>query len=585
MILETLNGPKDLKQLNIEQLNVLAQEIRDALMFKLTKKGGHVGPNFGMVEMEIALHYVFDSPVDKIIFDISHQTYPHKMLTGRQQAFLDEDHFADISGYTDPHESEHDHFMLGHTSTSISLASGMAKARDLAHRDENIIAIMGDGSLSGGEALEGLNVCGSELNSNMIIIINDNQQSIAENHGGLYENLAQLRATNGECENNLFKAMGLDYLYVNQGNDIQTLINVFNQVKDIDHPIVLHINTIKGKGFEIAETNKEPWHYHGPFSLEEQDNDSQVSVSYASITSDFLLEEMKKDEKVVVVTPGVPGAFGFDQTKRKQAGKQFVDVGIAEQQATSMVTGLAQNGAKPVLISSVTFMQRAVDQISHDMCLNNVPATILLNGGSLNAFRDATHLGIFGISMFSHIPNLVLLAPTNVEEYLSMLKYSIHQTKYPVMILLPGNGLVYSNKPVDTNYDNINQYQVTHQGSEVAIIAAGGFYQHGEALLEAINQELGINPTLINPRFLSGLDKDLLEQLKANHQLVITIEDGIKEGGFGSSIASFYGPSLVKVINYGVDKVFYDRFDPGQLLIDNGMSINQIVNDIKEALK
>lgn len=584
MYLDKINGPEDLKNLKLQELESLAQEIREALFNRLTKHGGHFGPNFGMVEATIAMHYVFNSPFDKFVFDVSHQSYTHKILTGRKDAYLDENRFNDVSGYTDPNESEHDLFTIGHTSTSISLATGLAKARDLKGTKENIIAIIGDGSLGGGEALEGLNFAGSELNSNLIILVNDNDQSIAENHGGLYENLKLLRNTNGTANTNIFSSMGLDYIYEADGNNIDKLIRVFEKVKDIDHPVAVHINTVKGKGYHLAEKNKEAWHWTVPFNRESGSPTNNLigRENYSDITANFLLDKMKNDKKVVVVTPAMPGSIGFDETKRKQAGSQFVDVGIAEEQAVAFISGLAKNGAKPILGTNATFIQRTYDQISQDLCINNNPATIVLNYTSFDGLTDVTHLGIFTISIFSHIPNLILLAPTNKKEYLAMLDWSIEQTEHPVMILMPGNGVIDDGRVVDSDYSIINKFKVEQRGTKIAVLALGDFYQKGEELVKAIESQLGFIPTLINPRFISGLDEELLNELKHDHKLIITLEDGILSGGFGSSVASYYGDSDIKVKSYGLNKEFYDRYNPNELLKSLGITTEQIIEDIKE---
>lgn len=580
MYLEKINGPSDVKKLNDGELTALAAEMREALLQKLSRRGGHFGPNFGMVEAIIALHYVFDSPKDKLVFDVSHQSYCHKMLTGRKDAFLYEEHYADVSGYTNPEESEHDFFNVGHTSTSISLASGLAKARDLKGNHENVIAIIGDGSLSGGEALEGLDFA-SELDSNFIIVVNDNDMSIAENHGGLYKNLKNLRESNGTCECNLFKAMGLDYLYLNDGNDIRQLIDIFTKVKDIDHPIVVHINTKKGKGYAIAEQDKENWHWCMPFDVET--GKSLVSFDgedYGDLTSDFLLDKMAKDPLVTAVVAAVPVAIGFTADKRKKAGRQFIDVGIAEEHAIAMVSGIAANGGKPVFGTHSSFIQRTYDQLSQDLCVNSNPATILVCTASVYGMNDVTHLGIYDIPLISNIPNMVYLAPTSKEEYFAMLDWSIEQTTHPVAIRIPCNGVVSTKEPVDTDYSNLNKYQIKENGSDIAILALGDFFQLGEELAKAINEKTGSAPTLINPRYITGLDETLLENLKKNHQTIVTLEDGILDGGFGEKIARFYGPSNIKVYNYGLKKEFLDRYDVTEVLKNNRLTVPQILEDI-----
>ena len=584
-ILKDINSPDDVKKLNMEELKVLANDIRDGLFNRLTKIGGHFGPNFGIVETEIAMHYVFNSPEDKFIFDVSHQSYPHKMLTGRKAGYIDDTHFKEDSGYTNPEESKHDFFNVGHTSTSISLATGLAKARDLLGKKENIIALIGDGSLSGGEALEGLNVAGSELNSNLIIIVNDNQQSISETHGGIYKNLKELRETKGKATNNMFKAIGLDYIYEENGNDIESMIKVFEKVKDIDHPIVVHINTQKGKGYKLAEENKENWHWTVPFNKETglPTIDFGTEENYTGITRKYILNKAKEDKEFIVVTPNMPGSFGLNENDRNELGKQFVDVGIAEEQAVAMAAGMAKEGAKPLVITNVTFMQRCYDQISHDVCINNSPVTILLNYANFDGLTDVTHLGIFGISAFSNIPNLIMLCPSSKDELLNMLDWSIKQKEHPVMILLPGNEVDY--RKADKNYNEINKYKLEQEGEKVAIIALGDFYQRGKKVAENIKEKLGFKPTLINPRFATGLDTKLLNKLKDNHNIVITLEDGILDGGFGQKIASYFGDTNIKVKNYGLQKKFYDRYNPEELLKEENMDIESIIEYLNNNLQ
>lgn len=579
-ILDKIESPKDLKSLSISEMKELAEEIRSALLKKLSIHGGHFGPNFGMVEAIIAMHYIFESPKDKLVFDVSHQSYPHKILTGRKDAFLYEDHYDDVTGYTNPEESEHDWFNVGHTSTSISLASGLAKARDLKGENYNVIAIIGDGSLSGGEALEGLDFAG-EQKSNFIIVVNDNDMSIAENHGGLYKNLKELRASNGTCECNLFKAMGLDYVYVNDGNNLESLIDTFKKVKDIDHPIVVHINTEKGKGYKFAEDNKENWHWTMPFDIETgKPTVSFDGEDYGDLTAKFLLNKMKKDEKVVAIVAAVPTNIGFTKERRLEAGKQFVDVGIAEEHGIAMASGIAKNGGKPVFATHSSFMQRTYDQLSQDLCINNSPATILVNTASVYGMNDVTHLGLYDIPMISNIPNMVYLAPTSKEEYFAMLDWSIEQTEHPVAIRIPCNGVISDGRAPDTDYSDINKFKVEQKGEKIAILALGDFYQLGEELAKEIKEKLNITPTLINPRYITGLDEELLNELKQNHNQVITLEDGILEGGFGEKIASFYGNTDMKVKNYGIKKAFYDKYNVKELLKANKLTTQQILAEI-----
>ena len=585
MYIEKINQPTDVKNLNNEQLHILADEMRQALLQKLSKHGGHFGPNLGMVEATIALHYVFNSPTDKIVYDVSHQSYPHKMLTGRKDAFLYEDKYDDVSGYSNPDESDHDFFTIGHTSTSVSLACGLAKGRDLKGDSENIIAVIGDGSLSGGEALEGLDFA-SELNSNLIIVVNDNDMSIAENHGGLYKNLKQLRDTDGKSECNLFKSMGLDYVFVKDGNDIDSLITAFEQVKDSTYPVVVHICTQKGKGYKIAEENKENWHYCGPFNLEtgKSDMSQDGGEDYSSMTADILLKKMKEDKSVVAITSATPTVLGFTADKRKEAGKQFVDVGIAEETAVALASGIAANGGKPVYGVYSTFVQRTYDQISQDLCVNNSPATIVVYWGSVYGMNDVTHLGLYDIPMMANIPNLVYLAPTTKEEYLAMLDWSVDQKEYPVAIKLPGSTMVSDGKKITKDFSDLNKYEVTTKGSKVAILGLGTFYALGQEAAEKIKEKTGAQPTIINPYFITGVDKDLLEELKKDHDVVITLEDGILDGGFGEKIARFYGDSDMKVLNFGVKKEFLDRYDVQEVLEENHLTAELIAGDVAKVL-
>ena len=584
MYIENINSPADVKKLNIMQLNVLAEEMRHALLTRASKHGGHFGPNFGMVEAIIAMHYVFDSPKDKIVFDVSHQCYPHKMLTGRKDAYLYEEHYNDVSGYTNPHESEHDFFTVGHTSTSISLACGLAKARDLNGEDGNVIAVIGDGSLSGGEALEGLDFA-SELNSNMIIVANDNDMSIAENHGGLYGNLKLLRETNGQAECNLFKAMNLDYIYVDKGNDIASLIEAFEKVKDTKKAVVVHINTLKGKGYAPAEQNKEKWHWHMPFDIatgESLFKDEEPDFSDASL--EYLLKKMDEDKSVVAITAGTPTVMGFTADMRAKAGKQFVDVGIAEETAVALASGIAANGGKPVFGVYSSFIQRAYDQITQDVCINGNAVTFAVFAGSVYGMNDVTHLGLQDIPMLNSIPGLIYLAPVTKEDYIAMLDWSLTQNEYPVAIKVPGGRMVSTGTPVTKDFSKLGTYEVTKKGSRVAILGLGTFYETAVKAADILKTSHGIDATVINPYYISGIDADTLNELKEDHAVVATLEDGYLEGGFGAKIAAFYGSSDMKVLNFGIKKEFIDRYDVSEVLKDNHLTPEQIAEDIAATL-
>lgn len=590
MYIEKITSPAFLKGLNLEELNIVADETRQAVLNRVSKHGGHVGPNLGFVEATVALHYVFDAPKDKLVFDVSHQCYPHKVLTGRASGFLGNvDDMNAISGYSSPAECpEYDNFEVGHTSTSISLATGLQKARDIKGTDENIIAIIGDGSLSGGEAFEGLDEA-SELGTGIIVIVNDNEMSIAENHGGIYKNLRALRESRGTCEHNWFKAWGFEYKYLEEGNNIEKLIEVFKSVKGTDKPTVVHIHTEKGHGYAPAVANKEAWHWGLPFNLEDgsrpRKNDNGTipqtapQEDYGTLFSDWMLREMKQDKTLIAVTAGTPAAAGFTVDKRNEAGKQHIDMGIAEEQAAAMISGMAKGGLHPVWTVYSTFIQRTYDQIAQDLCINSNPAVINVVGGGVNSMNDITHICLFDIPMLCSIPGLIYLAPTTCEEYFAMLRWAIQQDQKPVAIRVPSNGVVHTSEPVDTEYGYEPKYKVIHKGKNVAIIAAGSFFQKGENVARLLTEN-GINATLINPRYLNDVDTDTLEGLKTDHQLVVTLEDGCKDGGFGERIASFYGLSDMKVLVGGIKKGLYDRFDVNKLLSDNNLLDEQIVNDI-----
>ena len=586
MYIEKIQSPADLKGLSLAELKTVADETRAAVLNRVSKHGGHVGPNLGFVEATVALHYVFDAPKDKFVFDVSHQCYPHKVLTGRASGFLGEmSDMNAISGYSSPAESpEYDNFEVGHTSTSISLATGLQKARDIKGTHENIIAIIGDGSLSGGEAFEGLDEA-SELGTGIIIVVNDNEMSIAENHGGIYKNLRALRESHGTCQHNWFKAWGFEYKYLEEGNDVEKLIEVFRSVKDTDKPTVVHIHTEKGHGFAPAVANKEAWHYGAPFNpVDGSRSETPAIETYEQLYSDWMLREMKLDPTLIAVTAGTPSAAGFSPDKRKEAGAQHIDMGIAEEQAVAMISGMAKGGLRPVWTVYSTFIQRTYDQIAQDLCINSNPAVINVMWGGTGTMNDITHICMFDIPMLCSIPNLIYLAPTTCEEYFAMLRWAIRQEAKPIAIRVPSNGVVHTTEDVDEEYSYTPKYKVAHEGSQVAIIAAGSFYQKGENVAHLL-AEKGIDATLINPRYLHAVDAEALESLKARHQLVVTLEDGCKDGGFGERIASYYGTSDMKVLVCGVKKDLYDRFDHQQLLADNRLLANQIADDILNIIK
>lgn len=585
MYIEKIHSPADLRKLEVSELKIVADEVRDAVLNRVSRHGGHVGPNLGFTEATVALHYVFDTPTDKLVFDVSHQTYPHKILTGRAHGFLDDADTRAISGYSSPIESpEYDYFEIGHTSTAISLATGLQKGRDVLGGTENIVAIVGDGSLSGGEAFEGLNTAAA-LGTNIIIVVNDNEMSIAENHGGLYANLRLLRETYGQAELNFFKTFGFDYYYLENGHNLASLVDIFRRVKDTPRPTVVHIHTEKGHGYAPAVEKQEAWHYRSPFDREtgKSTGPRDKSEYMPSLLGDFLREEMKRDPKLVVVASAVPMGLGFTADRRREAGAQYIDVGIAEEEAVALASGMAKLGARPVYFTYATFLQRTYDQIAQDLCVNGNPAVINVLGASIFGMNDFTHICFFDIAMLSHIPNLVYLAPTTYEELVAMQTWAIRQDKHSVAIRVPEGEVYHTSEPVDTDYSALNTFHVGHRGSRVALIAAGNFYQKGERVRQLLAEQ-GIDATLINPRYLTGVDTALLDELKKDHAVVATLEDGTLDGGFGERIARHYGPSAMRVLNFGVKKQLYDRYDVDELLRENHLTDEQIAEDVLATL-
>ena len=585
MYLDKINSPSDLKCLSITELKYLSREIRATLFEMMSKCGGHFGPNMGIVEATVALHYVFNSPIDKIVFDVSHQCYTHKMLTGRKEAYTNPEKYNTVTGFTNPHESEHDFFTIGHTSTSISLISGLAKARDLQGKVGKMIAVIGDGSLSGGMAFEGLNNVGHAL-ENVMVVVNDNDWSIAESHGALSAHLHQLRERNGNNCDNYFKSLGFEYIFIKDGNDIQSLVTAFTKAKETKNPIVVHIYTKKSKGYVIAEEDNERWHYHFPFDIKTGSDGRNYNLeNYDDIAAAFILQKMKKDKKVALITPAVPMTVGFTKEYRDAAGEQYIDVGIAEEHAVSMAAGMAKYGCKPIVATHSTFYQRMYDQISQELCINKCAATLLIRNGSIWGARDETHLGFFDMALLSNIPNMVYLCPTNIEEYLAMLDWSIEQTEWPVTIRIPRNGIHHANRDVPQDFSQLNTSEMVKEGEKVAIFALGDFFQLGEQFAGAIKQEFGFTPTLINPRYASGIDVELLDKLKKKHSLIITLEDGIVDGGYGQKVSTYLGDDDTHVVNLGIDNNFVDGFDPLKLLEHSGVTESNILKIVRNNLK
>ncbi|WP_304598850.1 1-deoxy-D-xylulose-5-phosphate synthase [Lactobacillus intestinalis] len=573
-LLNQISSPADLKKLDIKQMQKLAEEIRTLILEKDAAEGGHLGPDLGIVEATIAYHYVFDAPKDKIVWDVSHQTYPHKMLTGRALAWLDPDHYHDVTPYTNPDESPYDYYAVGHTSTSIALATGMAKARDLMGNHENIMALIGDGSMTGGLAYEGLNNAAIEPH-NLVVVVNDNQMSIDDNVGGLVTALKKLRDSNGETKENPFTEMGFDYRYVADGNDIESMIKAFEAVKDVDHPILLHINTLKGKGYQPAIDNEEAHHWVMPFDLKTDKTTVPMpeGPTANSVAMDVMKEHIEDGDKIMAINAAIPGVFGLDEIKEKYPAN-YHDVGIAEQESVAFAAGMAKEGAIPVLFENSTFLQRAFDQLSHDVAANDLPVVMMVAEGGMSG-TSKTHLGIFDQVMVSNLPNWIYLAPTTLAEEKAMMEWAIKQRKHPVAIKMPTKrvpeGQEFSHDYSEIKYD-------IKPGKDVALLALGDMYS---MLGEKVADKLGAS--LVNPVSANILDKDTLDKLANENKVIITLEDNLLDGGFGEKVASYLGDKDVKILNYGQKRVYTDQVPLKQILKDNRMTVDQIVEDVKNA--
>lgn len=589
MVLDKVNNPVDLKKLNNEELIKLCDEIKELLLKKVSLKGGHLGSNLAIVEITTALHYVFNSPIDKFVFDVSHQTYPHKILTGRKEAFIDEAHYSDVTGFSSINEKPYDNFTMGHTSTSISLGLGLAKARDMLGKKYNVVSVIGDGSLSGGEAFEGLNNI-SKLNSNAIVIVNDNKMSMCENFGSLYDNLKELRDSKGSSSNNIFKALGFDYYYLEDGNDVLKCIELFKRIKDVNHPVLLHISTTKGYGYEPAIKEKYLFHSCGPFDLETGEfKNKGDQETYITIIQDFLIDEVKRNDKVMALSAAAPFFYGL-KSKRSALGKNLYDSGISEPTIMTMASALALEGLSPFVSMYSYFVHRTYDQLNQDIALNNAKVNILVHNGTVGNIHNgvgasATHVGVFDIPLISNIPNFVYLSPVYKEELLRILELCANSKfNNPVAIRVPTIDVLSLGIEDKTDYTILNKYKVINKGSKVALIGAGNFFPLMKELKEKL-EEIGISATLINPIYLSGIDKELLDELKLDHELVITAEDGIIEGGFGAKISQYYSKDDIKVINYGLKKQFYDYPIFKDVVKENHLSIELMIDDIKKILK
>lgn len=632
-ILSSIHTPADVHALSAQQLRDLCLEIRATLLDYGKKHGGHIGSNLGVVELTVALHRVFDSPRDRFIFDVSHQSYVHKMLTGRAAAYLDQSRFDEVTGFTNPLESEHDSFVLGHTGTSISLACGLAKTRDMQRGAAgestigNVIAIIGDGSLSSAIAFEGLNNA-AEQGGNLIIIVNDNEMSIAEDFGGMYGQLAKLRTSNGMAELNLFKAFGLDYRYVEQGNDVDALVEVLNEVKDIDHPIVVHIHTTKGLGFNdeteadngsdgCNQTNPQPHagqceanHWQDPEASLGKPLDARKYYGEMAMAS--LERRFDNEPELVVISPATPGSNGITRDFRERAGAHYVDTGITEEHAAAFAAGIARAGGRPVLATSATFFQRTFDQLQQELALNHVPATLLIFGAGISG-ADNTHSGTFDMTMFANVPDVTCLAPASGEQMLDMLAWATGPSGHGVVaIRMPGEQILALERAADMAFDPLQRaeehdpavniagacpfarYQIVQPGRDVAILGLGNTMplaaEITSALAENDEEHAAITATLVDALQYSTMDAELLAMLADGHRLVVTLEDGQLEGGWGEKVTAFYANSSntkashVRVLNFGAAKEFTDRVPLGELNERYGLTSETIVSRIRGIL-
>lgn len=563
--LPDINSPQDLKALRPPQLVELCQEIRQDLIERVTRTGGHIGSNLGLVEATVALHYVFDSPTDRFVFDVSHQSYVHKMLTGRYHAFMQ----GTCSGYTNPQESDHDSFMVGHTSTAVSLAVGLAKGRQVMGGTERIVAVLGDGSLSGGEAYEGLSNAAT-IAGNLIILFNDNEMSIAENHGGIYRGLAALRRTGGQSEPNLFHALGLDYMYVEEGNDVMALIRALQSVRDIDHPIVVHIHTHKGLGLEWADSEQERSHWIPPAGTQPPAEPTVTEQVAAQ-----LLRRVQNGENLVVLNAANPGAVGFPPAKRQAMGDRFVDVGICEEHAVAMASGIAKRGAKAVWLVLSSFVQRTYDQLLQDLALNGTHAVVVVLGGGMTK-SDPTHAGLYDISMIGNIPGLTCLAPCSQEAVQSALNWALDEATGPVVIRAEADLPHRKTEAIG--------WQALRRGGKVALLGLGGMTTVAKSASDAL-MKADIISTVVACDCYSGVDESMLDELlDEGVTLFVTLENGILAGGFGEKVAAYLADKDCKVLLRGAPKAFVDRRTREEQLRAYGMDDLQLVFSIVDAL-
>ena len=617
-ILNQIHSTEDIKKLDEGELKLLCKELRKFLLQKVSKTGGHLASNLGVVELTVALEYCFDLPTDKIVWDVGHQAYIHKMLTGRKDQFDTLRQLDGLSGFPKPHESDCDAFAAGHSSTSISAALGLAKARDLTGGKEHVIAVIGDGSMTGGLAYEALNNAGRD-HTRLIVILNDNEMSIDKNVGAMSKHLTNLRTSRqyrgwkeavkqfrdnvpviGEStyqalkhvrdnakmlltDGALFEQMGFKYIGPVDGHDLPDLIEMFEGVKEMNRPVLIHVKTIKGKGYSHAE--ERPWAYHGvgAFDLKTGKALSKGGKSWSSVFGDNMLEIGKRNPRVAGITAAMCSGTGFE--KFQQAfPKRFFDVAIAEQHGTTFAAGLAKGGITPVFAVYSSFLQRAYDQLVHDVCMENLHVVFAIDRAGIVGSDGETHQGVFDLSFLSHIPNMTVLSPKNDWELGEMLEFAVNGWDGPIAVRYPRG----TAETAFGEYKNPIVYgkaELIQDGEKIAILAEGHMLKAAAAAAEMLQAD-GYQPMLVNMRFIKPLDGEMLLQAAEKCEHIVTVEDNVKMGGFGSKVLEFYGERGMQkdVLNLGFPDRYIEQGTQSQLFERYGLDAAGIYESIKKRL-
>lgn len=616
-VLDEINEPNDIKRIDETRYARLASEIRKFLISQVSKTGGHLASNLGVVELTMALHLFLTLPEDKLIWDVGHQAYVHKILTGRKNEFSTLRQYEGMSGFPKRKESDCDAFDTGHSSTSISVATGLVKARDLSGGTQKIVAVIGDGALSGGMAFEALNNAG-RLKTNLMIVLNDNNMSISENVGGMATYLGKVRTNTaytdfkGNLENTLkkvpklgdfivntlkqskdsikhfmipgmlFEDMGLTYIGPIDGHNISQMLTAFQSASRKKGAVLIHVVTKKGKGYGLAE--REPWRFHGvePFDIKTGKNIAdKKGRSYSDIFSETMLELGKKEDKLVAITAAMPSGTGLLPFSREFPDR-FFDVGIAEEHAVTFAAGLSVGGFRPVVAVYSTFLQRAYDQIVHDVCVSKLPVIFAVDRAGIVGNDGETHQGIFDLSFLSHIPSMTVMAPKNGTEFKAMLEFAVHYSA-PIAIRYP-RGCAYTGLEENQSEIVLGKSEILFQGKEIAILAVGGMVETAVRVTECL-RERGNNPTLVNVRFVTPMDEEVIEQLAKTHSILVTMEENIKHGGYGESVSVFlmeHGLHHVKHVNISLPNDFIEHGDQSVLREKYGLDAVSILKKIEE---